>query len=76
MIRRKNIGEVLHMFSKQLEIMDRNDVEYMIDELQAEVERQKQEKEQFRMEAEKEKKRLEAENQKLMEELERIRSNR
>ena len=73
---RKNIGEVLHMFSKQLEIMDRNDVEYMIDELQAEVERQKQEKEQFRMEAEKEKKRLEAENQKLMEELERIRSNR
>ena len=73
---RKNIGEVLHMFSKQLEIMDRNDVEYMIDELQAEVERQKQEKEQFRMEAEKEKKRLEAENQKLMEELERIRSGR
>ena len=87
---RKNIGEVLHMFSKQLEIMDRNDVEYMIDELQAEVERQKREKEradkeklvaekekeQLKLEAKREKKRLEAENQKLMEELERIRSGR
>ena len=72
---RKNIGEVLHMFSKQLEIMDRNDVEYMIDELQAEVEKQKKEKEQLRIEAEVEKKRLEAENRKLMEELEKIRKN-
>lgn len=35
---RKNIGEVLHMFSRELEIMDANEVKYMIDELNAEKE--------------------------------------
>ena len=35
---RKNIKEVLHMFSRELEIMDANTVRYMIDELNAEKE--------------------------------------
>ena len=40
--------EVLHMFSEALREMDRNTVQYMIEQQQEEIEKQKEEIEQLR----------------------------
>ena len=37
-----NIEKVMNLYSKELEMMDRNTVHYMIDEMQAEIDRQRE----------------------------------
>ncbi|HKM20564.1 MAG TPA: hypothetical protein VJZ01_00795, partial [Lachnospiraceae bacterium] len=44
---RQDIKEVLHMYSKALEEMDRNTIKYMIDLQKEEIEKQKKELEQL-----------------------------
>ena len=53
----QNVERVMEMFSKELRILDQNTVKYMIDEMQSEIDRQKEELKQkdLQMKAEREK---------------------
>jgi flagellar biosynthesis chaperone FliJ len=64
----RNMEQVMGMFSKELQILDRNTVQYMIDEMQETIDRQKEELEEARKEI-KEKEQLYEEYQKLVQEL-------
>ncbi|HKM21097.1 MAG TPA: hypothetical protein VJZ01_03560, partial [Lachnospiraceae bacterium] len=66
---RQDIKEVLHMYSKALEEMDRNTIKYMIDLQKEEIEKQKEELEKLKEESDKQKR----ENEQLRQQLEELR---
>lgn len=69
---RKDPEEVLNMFSRELQIMDENTIQYMIDELQLQVEKEREEKERAQQEkrmAQQERKMAQVEIQRLKKEL-------
>ncbi len=43
----RNMERVMHVFSKELAILDRNTVRYMMDEMQSEIDQLKEEREQL-----------------------------
>ena len=66
----RNTEEVMRMFSEELAILDKNTVEYMIDEMQEELDRRASEL----AEKDSELAKKEEENEKLREELERLKN--
>jgi len=63
----RNIEKVMHMFSKELRELDQNTVEYMIDEMQAEIDQKKQELDQTHQKLNDAKQMIEEKDQKLTE---------
>ena len=63
----RNMEKVMEMFSEELREMDRNTVQYMVDEMQATIDAQAAALEEAKKRYEEEKKRYEEENSKLQE---------
>ena len=73
---RQKPGEVLHMFSEALKIMDRNTVNYMIEEQQKELEEQQKELEKQLKKLDKQQEELDMRQKKLKNQQERLESQK